>query len=61
LPSASDNAALRRLARAAIEFAQHVSTTPTRREAGIALDAVIQLADLLLNGVALAQQATALG
>lgn len=45
----ADNAALRRLARAAIEFAQHVkhSTTPTRREAGIAADAVIQLANLL--------------
>jgi hypothetical protein len=44
-----DNAALRRLARAAIEFAQHVkhSTAPTRREAGIAADAVIQLANLL--------------
>jgi hypothetical protein len=44
----SDNAALRKLARSAIEFAQHVkhSTTPTRREAGIA-DAVIQLANLL--------------
>jgi hypothetical protein len=45
----SDNAALRKLARSAIEFAQHVkhSTTPTRREAGIAADAVIQLASLL--------------
>jgi len=45
----SDNAALRKLARAVIEFAQHVkhSTTPTRREAGIAADAVIQLANLL--------------
>jgi hypothetical protein len=44
-----DNAALRKLARAAIEYAQHVkhSTTPTRREAGIAADAVIQLANLL--------------
>lgn len=44
-----DNAALRKLARAAIEFAQHVkhSSTPTRREAGIAADAVIQLANLL--------------
>jgi hypothetical protein len=42
-------AALRKLARAAIEYAQHVkhSTTPTRREAGIAADAVIQLANLL--------------
>jgi len=45
----SDNAALRKLARAAIEFAQHVkhSATPTRVEAGIAADAVIQLANLL--------------
>lgn len=44
-----DNAALRRLARAATEFAQHVkhSETPTRREAGIAADAVIQLANLV--------------
>jgi len=44
-----DNAALRKLARSSIEFAQHVkhSTTPTRREAGIAADAVIQLANLL--------------
>jgi hypothetical protein len=45
----SDNAALRKLARAAIEFAQHVkhSKTPTRREAGIAADAVILLANIL--------------
>jgi hypothetical protein len=45
----SDNAALRKLARASIEFAQHVkhSTTPTRREAGLAADSVIQLANLL--------------
>jgi hypothetical protein len=45
----ADNAALRKLARAAIEFAQHVkhSATPTRRESGIAADAVIQLANLL--------------
>ncbi|HEX5174241.1 MAG TPA: hypothetical protein VFV91_08875 [Gaiellaceae bacterium] len=45
----SDNAALRKLARAVIEYAQHVkhSTTPTQREAGIAADAVIQLANLL--------------
>jgi len=44
-----DNAALRKLARASIELAQHVkhSTTPNRREAGIAADAVIQLANLL--------------
>jgi hypothetical protein len=45
----SDNAALRKLARASIEFAQHVkhSKTPTRREAGISADAVIQLANML--------------
>ena len=45
----ADNADLRKLARASIEFSQHVkhSTTPTRREAGIAADAVIQLANLL--------------
>ncbi len=45
----SDNAALRKLARACIEFAQSVkhSTTPSRREAGIAADAVIQLSNLL--------------
>lgn len=44
-----DNAALRKVARSVIEFAQHVkhSTTPTRRDAGIAADAVIQLANLL--------------
>ena len=44
-----DDAALRKLARAAIEYAQHVkhSETPTRREAGIAADAVIQLANML--------------
>jgi hypothetical protein len=44
-----DNAALRKLARSVIEFAQQVkhSGTPTRREAGIAADAVIQLANLL--------------
>ncbi len=44
-----DNAALRKLAHSSIEFAQHVkhSGTPTRREAGIAADAVIQLANLL--------------
>ena len=43
------NAALRKLARACVEFAQAVkhSTTPTRREAGLAADAVIQLANLL--------------
>lgn len=45
----SSNDALRKLARSAIEFAQHVkhSETPTRREAGIASDAVILLANLL--------------
>ncbi len=45
----ADNSALRKLARAAIEYAQHVkhSSTPTRREAGIAADVVIQLANLL--------------
>lgn len=45
----SSNAALRKLARSAIEFAQHVkhSNTPTRREAGIAADAVILLANIL--------------
>jgi len=45
----SSNATLRALARASIEFAQEVkhSGTPTRREAGIAADAVIQLANML--------------
>jgi hypothetical protein len=45
----SDNATLRKLGRAVIEMAQQVkhSTTPTRREAGIAADAVIQLANFL--------------
>ncbi len=44
-----DNARLRKLARDVIEYAQHVkhSGTPTRREAGIAADAVIQLANML--------------
>jgi hypothetical protein len=44
-----NDAVLRKLARAAIEYAQHVkhSETPTRREAGIAADAVIQLANIL--------------
>jgi hypothetical protein len=44
-----DNATLRRLTRSAIDYAQHVkhSQTPTRREAGIAADAVIQLANIL--------------
>jgi hypothetical protein len=44
-----ENATLRKLANAVIEYAQHVkhSETPTRREAGIAADAVIQLANLL--------------
>lgn len=46
----SDNAELRRLARASIEFAQavkHRRATVTRQEAGIAADAVILLANLL--------------
>jgi lauroyl/myristoyl acyltransferase len=40
---------IRRLARAALDYAQHVkhSQTPTRREAGIAADAVLQLENLL--------------
>ena len=44
-----DNERLRKLALAVIEYAQQVkhSETPTRREAGIAADAVIQLANLL--------------
>jgi hypothetical protein len=44
-----DSEDLRRLARAAIEFAQHVKhrTTPTRQEAGIAADTVILLANIL--------------
>lgn len=44
-----ENATLRKLARATIDYAQHVkhSGTPTRREAGIAADAVIQLANIL--------------
>lgn len=44
-----DNASIRKLAAATIELAQHVkhSPTPTRREAGIAADAVIQLANIL--------------
>jgi hypothetical protein len=44
-----ENATLRKLARSTIEYAQHVkhSGTPTRREAGIAADAVIQLANIL--------------
>jgi hypothetical protein len=43
------NARLRKLARATIEYAQHVkhSGTPTRREAGVAADAVIQLANIM--------------
>jgi hypothetical protein len=47
--SGSANSGLRRLARSTIEFAQHVkhSKTPTRREAGIAADAVILLANIL--------------
>jgi hypothetical protein len=44
-----DNATLRKLARDTIVYAQHVkhSGTPTRREAGIAADSVIQLANIL--------------
>lgn len=44
-----DNAALRKLAKSAVEFAQRVkhSSTSTRREAGIAADAVILLANIL--------------
>jgi hypothetical protein len=47
--SGSDNAALRKVARAVIELAQQVkhSGTPTRLEAGIAADAVIQLANFM--------------
>jgi hypothetical protein len=45
----SDNARLRKLAKATIEVAQEVkhSATPSRKEAGIAADAVIQLANVL--------------
>lgn len=45
----ADNAALRKLARAVIEFSQQVkhSGTPTRMEAGIAADGVILLANML--------------
>lgn len=48
LPGA-DNMALRKLTRASIEMAQQVkhSGTPTRKEAGIAADAIIQLANML--------------
>lgn len=44
-----DNARLRKLARDSIEYAQHVKHrgTPTRREAGIAADAVLLLANIL--------------
>lgn len=44
-----DNARLRKLVRATIEVAQEVKHrgTPTRREAGIAADSVIQLANVL--------------
>lgn len=47
--SGSANAPLRKLARAAIEMAQAVKhqSTPTRRDAGLAADAVILLANLL--------------
>lgn len=45
----ADNAALRKLAKASIELAQEVkhSETPSRRDAGIASDTVILLANLL--------------
>ena len=45
----TDNAALRKLARAVIELSQQVKHTrePTRRDAGICADAVIQLANML--------------
>lgn len=44
-----DNATLRKLARSTIEYAQHVKHkgTPDRREAGIAADASLLLANLL--------------
>jgi hypothetical protein len=44
-----ENAALRKLGRAAIEMAQAVKhqTAPSRRDAGIAADTVILLANLL--------------
>ncbi|UUV32209.1 hypothetical protein NQK81_01805 [Amycolatopsis roodepoortensis] len=44
-----ENAELRKLARSAIEFAQLIKhrSTPTRREAGIAADTVILLANIL--------------
>lgn len=44
-----DNARLRKLARDSIEYAQHVKHrgTPSRREAGIAADAVLLLANIL--------------
>jgi hypothetical protein len=44
-----DNAAIRKVAMASIELAQHVkhSATPTRREAGIAADTIIQLSQIL--------------
>lgn len=45
----SQNSAIRKHAKSVVELAQKVkhSSTPTRREAGIAADAVIQLANLL--------------
>ena len=44
-----DDAELRRLVNAAIELAQKVkhNATPTRRQAGIAADSVIMLANIL--------------
>ncbi len=45
----ADNAAVRKLARAVIELSQQIkhSSAPTRLEAGICADAVIQLANML--------------
>ncbi len=45
----SENTATRRLAKATIELAQEIkhSDTPTRREAGIAADSVILLANIM--------------
>lgn len=47
--SGASNAEVRKLARAAIELSQAVkhSSTPSRRQAGIAADSVVQLANLL--------------
>jgi hypothetical protein len=45
----NDHATVRSLARAVVAFSQEVKhgTTPTRRDAGIAADSVIMLANLL--------------